>query len=362
MRLLLIDATADTSSRDYFDGYAAALKRAGVETYVYNANGRIGVAASWLDYCWQKGKRLGEDRPRPNALDTLYHAGIWSLEMALRLDPDWIIVVAGMYFSKLNMQLLRKASYPFSKMALMICDAPFDDNQIVNCLGLYDQIFVNEQASVPIYQQFNPEVTYLPACYDPERHHPAIEIPEGTPSHDVLFVGSAFRERVDLLSAVDWTGIDFALYGSWSGLGSRSKLRQYVRGGPVSNDQAAQLYRAAKVCLNLHRSRLSSPPVPLPPGMAKSLNPRAYELAACGAFTLSDRRDELPAVFGDLVPTFSTPKELEGLIRAYVPAEPLRRSVAARLPAAAAGHTYDARTATLLEVLGRAEPLAARAG
>jgi spore maturation protein CgeB len=271
--------------------------------------------------------------------------------MALRIMPDWILVLSGMFFPMQAMALLRKASWPHCKMGLLICDSPFDDNQIVNCLGLYDAVFTNERASVPLYRQYNPASFYLPACYDSYRHRPDLPVPAEAPRHDVVFVGTAFTDRVATLSAVDWTGIDFGLYGNWEQLGSRSKLRRHLRGGPVPNDYAAALYRNAKIGLNLHRTRLSSPNVPLPPGMAQSLNPRAYELAACGVFQVSNERAEAYDVFGDSFPTFINAAELEAHIR-YGLRHPEECARLSDLQCASAqGHTYDARAATLLNCL-----------
>lgn len=351
MRILIVDGSADTSSRDTFDGYFSAIKRAGHETYVYAASRRIAPAGNWLDYSWRHAKRADPNTPRPNTADVMYMSSVWSVEMALRIMPDWVLVLSGMFFPMRAMRLLRQASWPHCKMALMVVDSPFDDNQVVNCLPLYDLVTTNERASVPLYQQYNPNVLYLPACYDQDRHRPNLEIPDDIPRHDCVFVGTAFTDRVDTLKAVDWTGIDFGLYGNWEQLGSRSKLRKYLRAGPVPNDYAAALYANAKVCLNLHRTRLSSPNVPLPPGMAQSLNPRAYELAACGVFQISNERAEAAEVFGDSLPTFNSPAALEAQIR-YGLRHPQECARLADLQCQAAqGHTYAARAATLLNVL-----------
>lgn len=351
MKILLIDGTADTSSKDIFDGYCAALKRANHEIYVYAANGRISVADGWLDYSYRRAKRAGQDVPRPTEMDALYWAGIWSIEMALRIMPEWVIVVSGMFFLKDTMTLLRKATWPHSKMAIMLTESPYADNEQVECVRLFDVVTTNELASVPIIRQWNPNTTYLQHAYDPERHRPDLEVDPDVPAHDVVFVGSGFKERIDLLAAVDWTGIDLGLYGSWQGLGSRSKLRQYVRGGTVDNGYAAQLYRRAKIGLNLHRSKLSNG-VNLPPGMAKSLNARAYELAACGVFQISDWREELASVFDGQCATFVTPADLQNAARFWLAHDHDRQKFAATLPAIIAPHTYDARVAQLLEVLG----------
>lgn len=350
-RILIVDGSADTSSRDTTDGYIAALKRAGHELFLYAASRRIAPAGNFLDYSWRKARREGKDVPRPTTADVMYWASIWSVEMALRLMPDYILVMSGMFFPFAAMNMLRKATWPHSKMGLIVVDSPMDDNDIVNCLPLYDLVTTNERASVPLFKQFNPNVIYLPACYDPDRHYPAEPDRDAAPSFDVIFVGTAFTDRVKILSEVDWTGINFGLFGNWQQLGSRSKLRQYLRAPAISNDYAAALYRNAKVCLNLHRTRLSSPNVPLPPGYATSLNPRAYELAACRVFQISNARAEAAEVFGDSLPTFTSAADLEQQIR-YALNHPAECARLAELQCEAVqGRTYDARAAQLLEVL-----------
>ena len=84
----------------------------------------------------------------------------------------------------------------------------------------------------------------------------------------------------------------------------------------------------------------------LPPG--ESLNPRAYELAACGVFHLSEHRLEVPAIFGDLVPMFTRPVEAERLIRFWLEQDADRTRIAAALPAFVSGHSWTERAATVV--------------
>ena len=110
----------------------------------------------------------------------------------------------------------------------------------------------------------------------------------------MVFVGTGWRERIDLLSAVNWDGIDLGLYGEWGLLGSTARLRHFVRDkGAIANTRTAALYRRASIGLNLYRtSTLYGQKTPRIHG-AESMNPRAYELAATQTFTLSDARAEL---------------------------------------------------------------------
>jgi spore maturation protein CgeB len=147
-------------------------------------------------------------------------------------------------------------------------------------------------------------------------------------------------------------GIDMALFCYWQDAKMSSRLRPHIRGGIVENEGAAELYRRAKIGLNLYRTlvafdRKHEQHVT----NAESLNPRAVELAACGTFSISDWRPEVAEVFGDAVPTFKTPAELGDLCRYYLAHDDRRQELAARLPGCVAGHTYSNRTKQLLGIL-----------
>jgi spore maturation protein CgeB len=215
-----------------------------------------------------------------------------------------------------------------------------------------DVAFTNERSCVPFLQNYNRWTYYLPHGYDPARHSPSLPAGEAdVHAHDVVFVGTGFAERVALLEAVDWSGIDLGLYGAWSLVAEDSPLRPYIQSGIVPNVEAARLYRAAKIGLNLYRRSygydLNAPQI----NTGESLNPRALELAANGVFTISDGRPEQAEVFGDVVPTFETAAELEWLVRHYLTHDADRTAKARQLPALVADRTFDNVARQLLTVL-----------
>jgi spore maturation protein CgeB len=167
-------------------------------------------------------------------------------------------------------------------------------------------------------------------------------------AHDVVFVGSGFPDRVAWLSAIDWTGIDLGLYGSWEGIRKGHRLKPFVRGAQIDNATAGAMYRRAKIGLNLYRTKVgwgrNTPTI----AHAESLNPRAYELAACGAFHLSHNRWEVREVFGARVPTFSTPAEAEALIHRWLEDGAGRTRIAAELPACVAESSWGIRATTVI--------------
>jgi hypothetical protein len=167
-------------------------------------------------------------------------------------------------------------------------------------------------------------------------------------AHDVVFVGSGFPERVAWLSAIDWRGIDLGLYGHWT-LKPSHPLAGCVRGATTANGTTAALYRRATLGLNLYREA---------PG-AESLNPRAYELAACGVAHLSSPRREIGELFGDLVPQPATPYEAGQVIRQWLGDEPTRMAARAALPASVALASWPHRITRIIHDLRSAVSVAA---
>ena len=87
-------------------------------------------------------------------------------------------------------------------------------------------------------------------------------------------------------------------------------------------------------------------------GEAYSVGPRTYELAACGLYQISDgERPELQEIFGDTIPTFSTPEQLEREVRWALANPHERRQQARRQHAAVQGHSVTDRMRTLLDCL-----------
>jgi spore maturation protein CgeB len=345
LRILLVGAGAAYSTRDVETGYLHALRAAGADVHLYDLGARLSLSRQWLHKLWRAKGRV--ENERPSWPETIYRGSIEALEMALRFQVDWVLVVSGMYFHPDALILMRRAGL---RTAVLFTESPYEDVKQACVAGLVDRCWTNERTSVPVLAQANPQVRYLRHAYDPKRHQPGLGLDVDVPAHDVVFVGTGFRERIETLMSVNWKGIDLGLYGEWGLLGPTSKLRQYVRGGPVGNQTTAALYRRARIGLNLHRSSVTfGRTVPRIDG-AESLNPRAYELAACGVFSISDYRAELPETFGDSVPTF-TLGELEDVLRAYLVDSPARRKRARQARGDVEPHTFAARAAQLVSDL-----------
>ena len=244
---------------------------------------------------------------------------------------------------------LRRAGIP---TAYVLTESPYDPGRETDIAPCAQVVFTNERSCVDAFRAVQPHTYYLGAAYDPERHHPS-EPDESVPAHDVVFVGVGFSERIALLGGVDWSGIDLGLYGGWSLLGSRSRLRQYVRGNIIPNEMAAKLYGRAKIGLNLYRTSIGIGHHVEHIQHAESLNPRAVELAACRVFQVSDYRAEVSDVFGSAAPTARTSAELEAIIRRALADEPYRAAMAERAYECVTPASFTSRARQMVATLER---------
>lgn len=349
MKLLLVHPGATWSTADVWAGLAPALERAGVEVVHHALDGRIQAAAGYLKWVWQHHGRRAE---KPGPGDAAYLASVGALERALGLECDAVLIVSGMHFHHAALRLLRRAGV---KTAILFTESPYDDEWQLQFAPLTDACWTNERAALPRFRAVQPNTHYWQHAYDPARHTPGAQAGDAElPAHDAVFIGTGFAERVELFRAVDWTGVDFGLYGSWQLVGSRAALRRHIRGGITRNDVTAGLYRRAKVGLNLHRQSVGfgSDARRIAAADAESLGPRVYELAAAGCFFVTDYRRELADVFGDAAPTFRTPDELTAALRRWLPDAGARQAATTRLLNAVQPHTFDARVRDMLAVLG----------
>jgi len=323
------------ATHDVYTGLLAGLRAGGHAVFEYALGARLDASREWLRLLWRKQRQRGGPLKdvRPTPADEQHHAGEGVLTHALRHEVDWVVVVCGAYLHPDIAVLARRAGL---RLAVVLTESPYDDAQQAKVAPLYDVVFTNERVSAPLLRAYNPNTHYLPVGYDPAQHGPQMN--GSAPAHDVVFVGTAFPEREALLAGVDWTGIDLGLYGFWGHLPATHPLRPFVHDGVLENAQAGALYRKARLGLNLYREGAA----------ADSLNPRAYELAADGVFTLSQPRAEVFEKFGPNVPTFQTATELQALVRHFLRFDQTREQLADKLPEVVRNDTYHHRAAELV--------------
>ena len=195
-----------------------------------------------------------------------------------------------------------------------------------------------------------PHGHYLPLAADPAVHRPLDLTPEERAElgSEVSFVGAGYYNRTQFfLGLLD---LDFKIWGSgWNvhtGLGGRVQRE----GARVPTEECVKIFNACPVNVNLHSSTYHAGVAP----HGDFVNPRAFELAACGAFQLVDERSELPALFepGREVVTYRDLDDLKGKIRHYLDRPDERRAVAEAARARVLrDHTYRARMASMVDTV-----------
>ena len=199
-----------------------------------------------------------------------------------------------------------------------------------------------------------PNGLYLPLAALPGFHHPM----ELTPMErrkfgsDISFMGAGYPNR--RVAFRELVSRDFKLWGTdWDGDHVLEPLVQ-MQGARVSPEECVKIFNATRINLNLHSSIQAEELVTL----GDFVNPRTFELAACGAFQLVDQRTLLEEAFADdELATFTSMAELLEKIDYYLERPEECQAIAGRARARALkDHTYHARLETLLDFTARRIP------
>ena len=205
------------------------------------------------------------------------------------------------------------------------------------------------------------------AIYLPVGCHPAVHRPVPLTEEErarwgsaISFVGAGYNNRVQMFASL--AGRDFKIWGTeWPVLSPFDTLVQ-EKGRRISPDEYIKIFCSSEINLNLHSSMERDGVEP----NGDFVNPRTFELAACGAFQLIDNRELLPDLFevGREVATFSDRLEMEKLIDYYLAHPAERQNITAAAQARALrDHTYEQRLQQMLGCIyaDRFDQLKARA-
>jgi spore maturation protein CgeB len=242
--------------------------------------------------------------------------------------------------------------------------------RVVNWFADFPAEFEQGLAAAPVYDVFHlasswaverhhaaghAHAAWLPFACDPETHHPS-----GPPRDRrrgggrIVLVGSHYPERQVLLRHL--RGLPVDVYGpGWEAARHDDHIAPMLRGGALRPQAWGPLYSEAAAVLNIHYGALG--PASASGEMA---NTRAFEIPACGALQIADRRRDLATLFreGEHWLGFSSGEELRAVVETALSDESMaRRIAAAGRRAVLNGHTYADRARVLL---GETQPFALR--
>jgi spore maturation protein CgeB len=161
---------------------------------------------------------------------------------------------------------------------------------------------------------------------------------------EVSFMGAGYPNRRKAFHEL--VNLDFKIWGTeWEGDHVLEPLLQ-LKGARVTPEECVKIFNATTVNLNLHSSIQADELVTF----GDFINPRTFELAACGAFQLVDKRQLMAEAFAeDELATFSSMDELIGKIEYFSSRPEERQAFADRAQARVLrDHTYARRMRDLL--------------
>ena len=332
--------------------YGGTLEIAG---YAARALRSLGHEAEWLDFSTLAGpfhsvNDFTKDPAHRSKLNALYAQFCSGVIVARALDykPDLVFSLAQAPLIPEAIDELRRHGIP---TAFWFVE---DFRHMAYWKGLvsrYDAVFPFQagECLAEMGAAGARNVHYLPAAADPEIHRPLVlsRAEQETFGSDVSFMGAAYYNRRRMLTGP----IDFDLRIWGEGWPDAGPLEGAVQrnGARIAAEDAVRIYNATKINVNLHSSAYHEGVNPV----GDSVNPRTFEIAACGGFQLVDKRSLLPDLFGeDEMATFDDLETLRDGVRRYLADPEARAAMAERGRARIlAEHTYTHRMAEMFGFL-----------
>jgi spore maturation protein CgeB len=326
------------SVQDVHAGWCEALRELGQRVVEFNLCNRLAFYGSVL-------KQISDDTfARYLTAEQSYELALNGLYATLyQVRPDVLLVISGFFLPPPMLERVRRSG---TRIVIVHTESPYEDERQLKIAQYADLNLLNDPTNFEAFRDIAP-TRYLPHAYRPSVHHPGEAKPDL--ECDLGFVGTAFPSRIGFFEAMDLDGLDVLLGGNWSPLSDDSPLYPFVGhelNECMDNTDAADLYRSARVGINLYRREAQQPD--LSAGWA--MGPREVEMAACGLFFLRDPRPEGDEVLG-MLPTFRSPEEASELVRYWLEHPTGREALAAKALDAIADRTFTTNAASLLRLL-----------
>jgi spore maturation protein CgeB len=342
MRILVVHPGVDFSVADVNNGLAKALKGLGHDVAEFNLSDRLEFysRAHIQRDDGEFMKALADDAAAAMAANGIKHAlyDWW---------PDVVIVVSGFFIPPEVWGSMRRRPH---HVVYWCTESPYEDDRQSRPGRYADTVILNDPTNLDAFRRdVNERTFYLPHSYDPDIHYPNSSVR----LKDFVFVGTGFPSRVEWLEEVDWSGIDAQLAGNWMTVEDGSPLiplLMHQRGHCIVNSDAADLYRAAKISLNLYRKEHSDGAH----ADGWAIGPREVELAACGTFFFRDPRDEGDDLF-PMLPLVEDPKTFGDDLRWWLTHDAERLAAVEAARAAVADRTFESTATRLLELVSSAD-------
>jgi spore maturation protein CgeB len=292
------------SVHDLYVGWVEALRAAGQHVIEFNLDDRLTVYSAAL-------RQVGTNMFAPMlTAEQAYELAADGLNSTLYKSwPDILFVISGFF---IPVDTLERARRSRTRVVLLHSESPYQDQMALKLAPYVDLMLVDDPTNIDRFAEVC-KVAYMPKAYRPSVHRPGPAVAEL--ECDLAFVGTGFPSRVEFFERMNLDGLDVLLGGNWTGLPEDSPLRPHLAHDAeqcLGNELTADVYRSARVGLNLYRREGETADV-----RGWSMGPRELEMAACGLFFLRDPRGEGDEVL-DMLPAFTSPEEASDLLRYWL--------------------------------------------
>lgn len=353
MRILVVHPGPDFSVHDVYAGWTEALKAAGCEVAGYNLNDRLIFYSTALIDTGEKDddghpivkNSLTQDQAYTMAIQGLSHA-------CYTFWPDIVLFISAFFMNAATFQLLRVRKH---KIVILHTESPYQDDEQMMRGQLADLNLLNDPTNLHAFRELAP-AEYMPHCYRPSVHYPRSGPADPDKASDLCFIGTAFKSRIDFFEAMNLRGLDVLIGGNdWGSIPHSSPLASFVGSGLgnpdcVNNDEGAELYRHAKMGLNLYRRETAE--AENWDGTGWAMGPREVEMAAIGLPFLRDPRPEGDEVL-HMLPRYTSAGEATEKLRWYLDREDEREKLALQARLAIEDRTFDANVRRFLRLAER---------
>jgi spore maturation protein CgeB len=313
-RVLVLHPGHGWSTADVSTGLAQGFRAVGCAVDEYNYNSQLTFYNVALKTWAERNVRFEYEGHMAYTL-----AAEQVVPVIVDFVPDVIVAVCGLAFDQRGYELIDRLDLP---MVTVLTESPYADEHQARMIRQTPVVaaFTNERNSVSTLEEaVEIPVHYLPHSFNPEIHK--LRAVGDDYKSDVFFHGTLWPERIRM----------FGSLGKWA-REAHPDWKVVIGGVDITdsitvdmakpNEELALRYSGTKIALNHNRTVIGEKDgeewIANPDDMW-SIGPRAYEIAACGAFQLcDDTRGELVEVFRDTVPQYATAGELQELVEHYM--------------------------------------------
>ncbi len=327
-----------------------------VTRHVVSALEYLGHRVSWIDHSIHHPGFKSLDTLRDPQLRMTMQSrfgdllGVVSLAHIAEDPPDLVIAMAQ---APLSIQVLEQLRKKKVVTAMWFVENFRHLTYWQQVASGYDFWFVmQQQACIDALTHAGAKhVSYLPLAANPDVHRPmsCSQEEQAELGADVSFLGAGYPNRRQLLPSLlnqDWS---FKLWGNeWDNPGPLGAALQR-NGERIDSETSVKIFNETKVNLNLH-SYTGQGFDPAGDG----INPRTFEIAACGAFQIVDTRSLLSQHYDEtMLGRLHNPEDIVPVVQRFLHDPDTRQVMAhASRQHTLAHHTYVHRMETLLGTVG----------